>query len=192
MNTFDRGVEEVDAAFDRRMAKIEMLPSEAVAAQFLVEAKMRPELRSKVLNFFRGLQRLPERHARIGHTYFMGLRTEDDLQRRWRFQLVHVLRKAYRLNPEGFNRVEASWQAMFAAKEEGADDQAATDDDAARDGPRTGTDGESESTAIGGTVATSAEVRPPSGAGVDHAEDSEDQESLPDSDRAAEDAERQP
>jgi 5-methylcytosine-specific restriction protein B len=129
MNSFDRGVEEVDAAFDRRMAKIEMLPDARVAEQFLTDAGMADELKSKVLDFFRGLQRLPERHARIGHTYFMGLRNEDDLDRRWRLQLVHVLRKAYRLNPEGFNRVEASWQRIFPPPSQDTADESETEAD---------------------------------------------------------------
>lgn len=113
MNTFDRGVDEVDAAFDRRMAKIEMSPQPAVAERFMHDAGMPDELRSRVMEFYAGVLRLPEHYARIGHTYFMGLATEDDLHRRWRLQLVHVFRKAYRTNPEGFNRVEASWQRIF-------------------------------------------------------------------------------
>lgn len=113
MNTFDRGVEEVDAAFDRRMAKIEMLPQPAVADKFLRDAGMPDDLRARVMEFFNGVLRLPEHHARIGHTYFMNLATEEDLRRRWKLQLVHVFRKAYRLNPEGFNRVESSWQRIF-------------------------------------------------------------------------------
>lgn len=123
MNSFDRGVEEVDAAFDRRMAKIEMLPDAQVAERFLGDAGMADDLKAKVLDFFRGLQRLPERHARIGHTYFIGLKNEEDLRRRWRLQLVHVLRKAYLLSPEGFNRVEASWQRIFPPVPEGTEDE---------------------------------------------------------------------
>lgn len=122
MNTFDRGVEEVDAAFDRRMAKIEMLPQPAVADKFLRDAGMSDDLRARVMDFFNGVLRLPEHHARIGHTYFMNLATEDDLRRRWKLQLVHVFRKAYRLNLEGFNRVESSWQRIFPPPPAGHND----------------------------------------------------------------------
>jgi 5-methylcytosine-specific restriction protein B len=124
MNTFDRGVDDVDAAFDRRMARIEMEPDPAFVERFLVHAGMAEELRPRVLGFFRWLQRLETRQARIGHTFFIGLKTEDDLRRRWRFQLVHVFRKAFQLNPAGFNEVQAAWDRVFPvttiSEEEGA------------------------------------------------------------------------
>ncbi|MFI5258876.1 MAG: McrB family protein [Candidatus Limnocylindrales bacterium] len=113
MNTFDRGVDDVDAAFDRRMAKIEMDPDAAIAEQFLMASGMDPILRSRVLKFFRWLQYLPEKHAHLGHTFFMGLKTEEDLDRRWRYQLVHVFRKAYRLNDDGFRKVQDAWLRVF-------------------------------------------------------------------------------
>lgn len=118
MNTFDRGVDEVDAAFDRRMAKIEMDPDPALAEQFLISGGMDPILRSKVLNFFRWLQHLPEKHAHLGHTFFMGVTSEADLERRWRFQLVHVLKKAYRLNDDGFKKVQDAWLKVLEAPAE--------------------------------------------------------------------------
>lgn len=113
MNTFDRGVDDVDAAFDRRMAKIEMNPDAAIAEQFLVASGMDPVLRARVLKFFRWLQYLPEKHAHLGHAYFMNLKTESDLDRRWRYQLVHVFRKAYRLNDDGFRKVQDAWLRIF-------------------------------------------------------------------------------
>jgi len=70
-------------------------------------------LAQRVVRFFTGLQRNPERAARLGHTFFMGLRTESDLRRRWRVQLSHVLRKAFRLNPDGFRLVEEAWNQVF-------------------------------------------------------------------------------
>lgn len=129
MNSFDRGVDDVDAAFDRRMAKIEMDPDAAIAEQFLIESGMEAALRGRVLAFFRWLQRLPERHAHIGHTFFMNVRNEDDLRRRWRFQLVHVFRKAYRLNDDGFKTVQDAWLRIFPTPEQDAgevDEKAAT------------------------------------------------------------------
>jgi 5-methylcytosine-specific restriction enzyme B len=123
MNSFDRGVDDVDAAFDRRMAKIEMDPDAAIAEQFLIDAGMEPALRARVLSFFRWLQRLPEKHAHIGHTFFMNVRNEDDLRRRWRFQLVHVFRKAYRLNDDGFKAVQDAWLRIFPTPEQDAGEE---------------------------------------------------------------------
>jgi 5-methylcytosine-specific restriction enzyme B len=121
MNTFDRGVDDVDAAFDRRMAKIEMDPDPVIADQFMKAAGMEDELRARVLQFFRWIQRLPEKHAHLGHTFFMNLKSEDDLSRRWRYQLVHVFRKAYRLNDDGFRRVQDAWLRIFPVEEVAVD-----------------------------------------------------------------------
>ena len=115
MNEFDRGVDEVDAAFDRRMARIPLQPSAPLVTKFLATAGMPPALAGRVVEFFTALQRNPERAARIGHTFFMNLKSEDDLRRRWLIQLSHVLRKAFRLNPDGFREVEVAWNRIFAA-----------------------------------------------------------------------------
>lgn len=125
MNTFDRGVDDVDAAFDRRMAKIELNPDAAIAEQFLVASGMDPVLRARVLKFFRWLQYLPEKHAHLGHAYFMNLKTESDLDRRWRYQLVHVFRKAYRLNEDGFRKIQDAWLRIFPAEDPAPVDGAA-------------------------------------------------------------------
>lgn len=113
MNEFDRGVDDVDAAFDRRLARISMDPSADLVRQFLDEAGMEDPLATRVVAFFSALQRNQERAARIGHTYFIGLQTEDDLRRRWSLQLSHVLRKAFLLNPDGYRAIEAAWNAIF-------------------------------------------------------------------------------
>jgi 5-methylcytosine-specific restriction protein B len=114
MNEFDRGVDEVDAAFDRRMARISLRPNPELVAKFLSDAAMAPPLAARVVAFFNGLQRSSEHSARIGHTYFIGLRTEDDLRRRWDVQLSHVLEKAFRLNRDGFAAIQRAWENIFA------------------------------------------------------------------------------
>jgi len=118
MNTFDRGVDDVDAAFDRRFAKLEMLPDERILEQFLNEATMELTLRKRVLRFFGWLQRHPNPHCRIGHTYFRQIADETGLKRRWRQQLRFVLKKAFPLSDPGFKSVEDAWEKIFTQDSE--------------------------------------------------------------------------
>jgi 5-methylcytosine-specific restriction enzyme B len=113
MNEFDRGVDDVDAAFDRRFAQIYMSPSPDILAKFLANAGMDPQLSARVMEFFSWLQRSQEPAARLGQTFFLGLSSASDLRRRWAVQLSHVLRKAFRLDPDGFREVENAWNAVF-------------------------------------------------------------------------------
>lgn len=124
MNEFDRGIDDVDAAFDRRMAKIRMLPSADLVARFLADASMEGELAGRVVAFFNALQRSPVEAAKIGHTYFRGLKTEEDLRRRWDVQLSYVLRKAFGINRDGFAAVERSWARVFPRAAENSSDAA--------------------------------------------------------------------
>jgi 5-methylcytosine-specific restriction protein B len=115
MNPLDRGVDEVDAAFDRRFAKIPIEPDSALLAVFLKDL---PEgLRARVVQFFQESLRLAERYpnARIGHAYFLDVKTEDDLRQLWDHQLRFVFEKAYRHAAPELTRVRHAWDRVFAA-----------------------------------------------------------------------------
>ncbi len=114
MNEWDRGVDDVDAAFDRRLAKIAMEPSEAILVRFLQDAEMPEPLAERVRRFFNYLRNLPEQAAHLGHTYFIGLKTELDLEVRWQLQLSHVLRKAFRLDDQGYREVQRAWREVVS------------------------------------------------------------------------------
>jgi 5-methylcytosine-specific restriction protein B len=118
MNLFDRGVDDVDAAFDRRMAVIEMPPKVDLVRQFLSEAGMEAELLEKVVGFFNWAQSQPDERVHIGHTYFIGLRTRGDLERRWNLQVRHFFKKAYGLDTRGFASVQAAWNKLLAEETE--------------------------------------------------------------------------
>ena len=53
MNPLDRGVDDVDAAFERRFAKIAMDPSAEILEEFLRDAEMAADLSSRVMTFFK-------------------------------------------------------------------------------------------------------------------------------------------
>lgn len=118
MNPFDRGVDEVDAALERRFAKIAMDPDADVLQLFLNDNSMEPSLAARIVTFFNWVQLLPDTQARIGHAFFRGASDEDELQRLWDHQLRFFFEKAYRLNAEGFRAVERNWTRIFEPSSE--------------------------------------------------------------------------
>jgi 5-methylcytosine-specific restriction enzyme B len=117
MNPLDRGVDEVDAAFDRRFGKIAMDPSEDVLRQFLGATGMVESLREQVVRFFRFVNRQAGENPQtaLGHTFFLNVADETDLRRLWNHQLRFFFEKAYRLDPHGHREVRTQWDSIFGA-----------------------------------------------------------------------------
>jgi 5-methylcytosine-specific restriction protein B len=115
MNALDRGVDEVDAAFERRFAKIPMDPDLHILEDFLETAKLAAPLRSRVIDFFIWVneQAEEEPQAALGHTFFDGMSDERALRRLWDHQLRFFFEKAYRLDPDRRAEVEARWAQVF-------------------------------------------------------------------------------
>lgn len=115
MNPLDRGVDEVDAAFERRFAKYPMDPDEVTLTSFLIDAGMSEALRERVLTFFRLVNRRSETNpfAALGHTYFHGVSDELGLRRAWEHQLRFLFDKAFRGDIEGKAEVERWWNDVF-------------------------------------------------------------------------------
>lgn len=115
MNPQDRGVDEVDAAFERRFAKVAMEPSETLLQGFLVDAGMEEGLRTRVVAFFRTAndQRRGNQYAALGHTFFLGIVDEEGLRRLWDHQLRFLFEKAYQLDPDGLEDIRRAWENIF-------------------------------------------------------------------------------
>jgi 5-methylcytosine-specific restriction protein B len=122
MNPLDRGIDEVDAAFERRFAKLPMDPDANLLRQFLEEAGLDTALIERVVEFFDHRLRDPNEHGRIGHAYFHGVGSAESLQRRWDYQLRFHFQKAFRLHPDELRAVERGWQRIFAAGEDAAEE----------------------------------------------------------------------
>jgi 5-methylcytosine-specific restriction protein B len=116
MNPLDRGVDEVDAALNRRFAKYAMDPNEDLLNTFLVQASMADELRERVLLFFRMVNReantAANPHAALGHTYFQGIQDIPGLTRLWDHQLRFHFEQAYRLDSAGLGKVRSDWDRI--------------------------------------------------------------------------------
>jgi len=115
MNPLDRGVDEVDAAFERRFAKIAMEPDTGLVAHFLDRNGVGDPLRKRILAFFSKVNKQARKNplGAVGHTFFMEVSDTASLQRLWEYQLRFLFEKAFRLNPDGFADVEADWERIF-------------------------------------------------------------------------------
>jgi 5-methylcytosine-specific restriction enzyme B len=120
MNPLDRGVDEVDAAFERRFAKIAMEPDPTLLAGFLDRNGVEDPLRKRLLAFFGKANSEAKRNplAAIGHTFFIDVEDEQSLQRVWDYQLRFLFEKAYRLDPDGLAEVKGAWERIFAISDE--------------------------------------------------------------------------
>ena len=115
MNPLDRGVDEVDAALERRFAKYRMEPEPATLSQMLSDAGMADDLRDRVLHFFTTVNSKVTTNpfTALGHTYFRGVSDEQGLLRVWEHQLRFHFEKAYRLDPGGLADVFARWDRVL-------------------------------------------------------------------------------
>src|SRR5262249_52970669 len=116
MNPLDRGVDDVDAAFERRFAKIAMDPDRVILMEFLAEAGIGAPPVGGVVAFFDYVNdRARDNPATaLGHTFFLGANSADDLRRLWDHQLRFFFEKAYRLDPQGQREVIERWEQMLA------------------------------------------------------------------------------
>lgn len=115
MNPLDRGVDEVDAAFERRFAKIAMDPSPKILEEFLTANAMDPSLRDRVVRFFEFVNHRAKDNpaTALGHTFFLSSANEGDLKRLWDHQLRFFFEKAFRLDPHGHREVREHWDAVL-------------------------------------------------------------------------------
>lgn len=127
MNPLDRGVDDVDAAFERRFGRIAFDPDADLLATVLNSNGVSQDVQGRVLKFFRAVQESAKNnpYAQIGHTYFFGIKGEADLRRLWDHQLRFVFAKAYRLDPPGLKEVREAWEKVVKPNVAPAIDQPA-------------------------------------------------------------------
>jgi 5-methylcytosine-specific restriction protein B len=111
MNPLDRGVDEVDAAFERRFAKVAMDPDRDLLRGLLERNGVEDQLLRRIVGFFdrmTGMARTNP-HAAVGHTFFADVRDLDSARAVWNYQLRFLVEKAYRLDPVAREEIEAAW-----------------------------------------------------------------------------------
>jgi len=115
MNPLDRGVDEVDAAFERRFAKVDMQPDRDSLAEILDRNGLDAGIRRRLLAWF---GRINSRAAQtpaaaVGHAYFADVVDATTLQEVWDYQLKYHVDRAFRYDPDTRTEIINGWSAMF-------------------------------------------------------------------------------
>lgn len=105
MNPEDRSVDEIDAAMERRWAKVALHPDKEVVKLFLAHNKASASLVGATIDFFIVLQK----HVQVGHAFFKSVRDKESLQRLWDTQISQLVRKRFRFDPDTLRDIEALW-----------------------------------------------------------------------------------
>lgn len=122
MNPFDRGVDEVDAAFERRFAKISMDPDRDLLDELLTDNGMDETLKARVLGWFNRINGHANKNvaASVGHAYFATASDEASLIDIWEYQLKYLVQRAFRRDEPTREALETAWQHIFQAPEPAA------------------------------------------------------------------------
>ncbi len=119
MNPFDRGVDEVDAAFERRFAKIAMEPDRELLEDILTDNGMDDLLKARVLAWFNRINSLSSSNpaAAVGHAYFWSATDEASLTDIWNYQLKYLVERAFRRDQSSRESIETGWAHIFQSPE---------------------------------------------------------------------------
>lgn len=119
MNPFDRGVDEVDAAFERRFGKISMDPDRDLLDELLTDNGMDEALKARVLGWFNRINGHANKNAAaaVGHAYFATATDEASLIDIWDYQLKYLVHRAFRRDEPTHEALETAWQHIFQAPE---------------------------------------------------------------------------
>lgn len=113
MNPWDRGVDELDLAFERRFAKIRFDPDLERLRIELQKSSLSEERRQLLEQFFSRLANHPNKLCRLGHAYFMKAKTDESLQRLWDHQLVFHFEKILKNDEEQLGIIHSAWKRIF-------------------------------------------------------------------------------
>lgn len=115
MNPFDRGVDEVDIAFERRFAKITMEPDRNILAEILTANGVEDWLQANIIGWFSKINSVARDNpsSAVGHAYFVNVDDEASLRDLWDFQLKYLVERAFRRDKNSRNELESGWARIF-------------------------------------------------------------------------------
>lgn len=111
MNPEDRSVDEIDAAMERRWAKVRIRPDADKVRDFLIANGMDETVYGPIIEFFAAIQS----HIELGHAFFRTIRNVDSLNRLWNTQLEFVVQKRFRFDASSLSEVEKIWATCLSA-----------------------------------------------------------------------------
>lgn len=109
MNPWDRGVDDMDIALERRFAHLEMPPRSDILRQMLGSNGLADTRIDGVVRFFEAVQKLPNPLCHIGHAYFVQVKDDSSLLRLWQLQLRHHFARAYRNDVDEMKKIDNMW-----------------------------------------------------------------------------------
>ena len=113
MNPWDKGVDEVDIALERRFAQIELLPDSSVLRRLLLTAGGSPATIDRVVSFFDYIQKLDDEMMHLGHAYFLACVDDDKARQVWDFRLRPFFKRVCRFDRALFDDIEKRWHSLF-------------------------------------------------------------------------------
>ncbi|WP_338834109.1 McrB family protein [Bradyrhizobium septentrionale] len=108
MNPEDRSVDDIDAAMDRRWAKVYLSPDRKILAQFLRNNGLQPPQIGAVLGFFAWIQQ----YYKVGHAFFRSVKDTHTLDRLLKHQLLPLFEKNFRFSPDTLGAITESARAL--------------------------------------------------------------------------------
>ena len=103
-------MDEMDAAMERRWAKIELRPNPRKVNEFLQQNGFSRTQRGLIVEFFQALQA----DSVVGHAFFRRIMDVDAFERLWNHQLVQVIRKQHRYDPDLVERTRDRFDQVLA------------------------------------------------------------------------------
>lgn len=112
MNPWDKGVDELDVALERRFAQIEVRPDPSALRRMLAARGASAEFVDRLVTFFESVQRLDEETVHLGHAYFANCVDEASSALAWEFRLLPFFGKACRLDREMLATIKRLWMKV--------------------------------------------------------------------------------
>ncbi|SRR6266571_488553 len=115
MNEYDRGVEQVDAALERRLGFVPMDPDPERLRAILQKNEVRAATAALIVQFFEWLLHHSNPYCHIGHAYFSTVRDGGSLRRLWDHQLRFVFERAFSFDQQqeqGLPQVKERWETL--------------------------------------------------------------------------------
>lgn len=115
MNPWDRGVEELDLALERRFAKISFEPNVELLKEHLGTTSLSEEVKARLVQFFYIISRHQNKLCNLGHAYFLKIQDEASLKRLWDNQLSFHFERVLRNDSDQLAAIQAAWSRVLQA-----------------------------------------------------------------------------
>lgn len=112
MNPWDKGVDEMDVALERRFAQIDMPPSVAALRQILTDNGADQKFIDLIVTFFEGVLRIDDEAVHLGHAYFNNCLDESSARRVWNYRLLPFFKRACRLDRDALQKIRRMWLSV--------------------------------------------------------------------------------